>query len=330
MGKEYRRYDYDPVAALRNAPSLLGMELRQCGQNKLCGGYYLNGDIHPWRRDKIKVFISRGSVWVAEEGGQCISLPNWLIQYGHCADFGEAIRAIKGQSQALDWSEHKVRQKETEIKYVSKEVLEAAKRYDLRTCPLFRWFCTLFPEDRVREAFERSNVTTDSKGLAVFWAVNQEGKILHDKRIKYMENGHRDKSFGGTREFKTAYGYSGRCFFGSHLIPESGNEDILVVEAEKTAIALYLITGKVVLATAGKNNLREKDERFLCYPDLDSVEEWTATGNRIKEWWTPIGDKIPLGPTDDVCDLIEKAPRYGVIILRYWQEKWWTASGTAQ
>ena len=302
--KEYRRYDYDPVAALRNAPSLLGMELRQCGQNKLCGGYYLNGDIHPWRRDKIKVFISRGSVWVAEEGGQCISLPNWLIQYGHCADFREAIRAIKGQSQALDWSERKVRQKETEIKYVSKDVLEAAKRYDLRTCPLFRWFCTLFPEDRVREAFERYNVTTDSKGLAVFWVVNQDGRILHDKRMKYFPTGRRDKDFGGTRIYKTADGYSGRAAFGAHLIRESG--DVLVTESEKSAIGLYLWTGQTVIATAGKNNLRERDPRLLCYPDKDGFEEWESTGNRCVRWfddWELPYEQQP--PTADIMDMIE-------------------------
>lgn len=321
----YRVANYDPIAALKNAPRLMGMELRECGKNKLCGPYYLSGDIHPWRRDKIKVFISRNSVWVAEEGGRCISLPQWLIEFGHCADYKEALRVIRGQSQAIDWGERKVRISERVVKYVPKEVLTAAKQFDLRNCPLFRWFCTLFPEDRVREAFERYNVTTDSKGLAVFWAVNQEGRILHDKRIKYLENGHRDKSFGGTRKFKTADGYSGRCFFGSHLIPEEG--DIYVTESEKSAIALYLVTGKCVVATAGKNNLREKDDRLVCYPDMDGIAEWTATGNRIKEWWTFLGDKIPLGPTDDVCDLIERAPQYGVNILRYWQEKWWTASG---
>lgn len=324
MGKSDNifRGQYDPVAALRNAPKLLGMELRPCGPNKLCGPYYLNRDMHPWRRDKLKVFISQNSVWVAEEGSRCISLPQWLVEFGGCADYKEAVRLIKGQSQALNWGEHQMRARETAVKYVPKEVLSAAKQFELRNCPLFRWFCTIFPEDRVREAFDRYNVTTDGRGLAVFWVVDQNGRILHDKRVKYAETGHRDKTFGGTREFKTADGYTGRAFFGSHLIPESG--DILVVESEKSAIALYLVTGKCVIATAGKNNLREKDDRFVCYPDIDGIESWTATGNRIREWWNDLGDKVPIGPTDDICDLIEKAPQYGVQILRYWQPKWWT------
>ena len=141
MGKEDKyRFFYDPLTALRNAPKLMGMDLKPCGPNKLCGGYYLNKDIHPWRRDKLKIFVSRGSVWVAEEGFRCISLPQWLIEFGHCADYKEALRVINGQNQAIDWTEHQVRFKEAEIKYVSPDILQAAKAYDLRNCPLFRWF----------------------------------------------------------------------------------------------------------------------------------------------------------------------------------------------
>lgn len=307
MGKgDSYRFAYDPLTALRNAPKLMGMDLKPCGPNKLCGGYYLNGDIHPWRRDKLKLFISRGSVWAAEEGGRCISLPQWLIEFGHCADYKEALRVINGQSQAIDWTERHMRFKKAAIKYVSPDILQAAKTYDLRNCPLFRWFCTLFTEDRVREAFDRYNVTTDGQGLAVFWAVNQDGRILHDKRMKYLPTGRRDKNFGGTRQYRTADGFSGRCFFGSHLIPECGDKDILVTESEKSAIGLYLWTGKTVVATAGKNNLRERDPRLLCYPDKDGFEDWEATGNRCVRWfddWELPYEQQP--PTADVMDMIE-------------------------
>ena len=73
MSKDGFRFDYDPLAALANCPKLLGMELVPRG-NGLQGGYYLNGDRHPYRRDKLKVFVGRGSVWISEEGGRCVSL----------------------------------------------------------------------------------------------------------------------------------------------------------------------------------------------------------------------------------------------------------------
>ena len=304
--KDRYSFAYDPVAALRNAPRLMGMELRECGTNKLCGPYYLNRDLHQWRRDKLKLFVSRGSVWCAEEGGRCISLPQWLIEFGGASDYKDALRIIRGQSQTIDWSKHEVRAKNDTVKYVSPDVLQGAKAYDLRKCPLFLWFCTLFPERRVREAFDRYNVTTDGQGLAVFWAVNQDGRILHDKRMKYLPTGRRDKSFGGTRLYKTADGYSARCFFGSHLIPACGDSDILTVESEKSAIGLYLWTGKTVIATAGKNNLHERDSRLLCYPDKDGFDEWEATGNRCIRWfdeWELPYEQQP--PTADVMDMIE-------------------------
>ena len=66
MSKEDKyRGLYDPVTTMQNIPTLLGMELTKHGQ-EWQGGYYLNGDKHAYRRDKLKVFIGRGSIWVKE------------------------------------------------------------------------------------------------------------------------------------------------------------------------------------------------------------------------------------------------------------------------
>lgn len=304
MGQDSYRFAYDPLAALNNAGRLLGMDLRPCGVNQLCGAYYLSGEPHPTRRDKVKVFISKGSVWIKEEGGKCISLPQWLMEFGGAEDFASALKMIKGESQALHWSGSSRPLRRGEVKYVDPGVLKAARSWELERCPLFRWFCGLFPEERVREAWDRYNVTTDSRGLAVFWVLDRNGRILHDKRMKYQDSGHRDKSFGGTRVYRTADGYSGRAAFGSHLIPYSG--DILVTESEKSAIGLYLWTGKTVIATAGKSNLHERDPRLICYPDKDGFEEWEATGNRCVRWfddWELPYEQQPA--TADVMDMIE-------------------------
>ena len=45
--KDKYSFAYDPVAALRNCPELLGLELRESG-NQLVGGYYLDGSKHPY------------------------------------------------------------------------------------------------------------------------------------------------------------------------------------------------------------------------------------------------------------------------------------------
>ena len=303
MGKDSFRFAYDPVMALRNAPKLLGMELKPNGTNKLCGAYYLTGEPHQYRKDKIKLFVSRGSVWVSEEGGRCISLPQWLMEYGGAADFKEALKMINGESQAMHWSGEVREAKKGEVKYVSKDVLEGARQYDLRKCALFRWMCGLFPEERVREVWNMYNVTTDSHGFAVFWYVNREGKILYDKRIAYKEDGHRDKGYFPARQFRVADGYSGRCYFGENVADDG--RKAFICEAEKSMLLGALYYGRRFLATGGKSNLRDTNDGYLLLPDMDAREQWSEKGE-ICPWWEKWGlseGEIPR--TADIGDMIE-------------------------
>lgn len=303
MGKEDKyRFAYDPVATMQNVPKLLGMELTARG-HQLEGGYYLNRDRHPYRRDKLKVFISRGSIWVNEEGGRCVSLPQWLIEFGGASDLKEALRIINGQPQAIEWNREfrdRVTQKE---QHVGPDVLEAARQYPLERCPLFRWMCRMFPEEKVREAWDVYNVTTDSHGNAVFWYVNQEGKILYDKRIAYKEDGHRNKEFFPGRQYRVADGFSGRCYFGA-CVPDDGKK-AFVVESEKSAILGHLFYGRRFLATGGKANLRDVDRRMLLLPDMDARREWEERGE-VWPWWEkwPEGESVP--DHADIGDLIER------------------------
>ena len=302
MGKDSFRFEYDPVMALRNAPKLMGMELTQHGQG-LQGGYYLNGDRHSYRKDKLKVFISRGGVWVSEEGDRCISLPQWLIEFGGAADFKDALRMIKGESQAITWSKEVRQHASGEIKYVSPDVLTGCKQFDLRKCNLFNWMCRLFPEERVREAWDLYNVTTDSHGNVVYWYVDQNGRILYDKRIAYKEDGHRDKSFFPGRQFRVADGYSGKCYFGSCL-PDDGKK-VFVCEAEKSALLGFLYWGRRFVATGGKNNLRGVEPGMMLCPDMDARIEWEEKGE-VWRWWEkwPAGEVVPEHA--DIGDLVER------------------------
>lgn len=294
---------YDPVVALRNAPKLLGMDLKECGPNKIEGGYYLNGDIHPFRKDKLKVFISRGGVWVMEEGDRCISLPQWLIEFGGAADFRDAVRMINGESQAIVWNRSVRESAVRDVRYVSPDVLLGAKQYSLDGCPLFRWMCGLFPEEKVREAWSIYNVTTDSHCNAVYWYVDQSGRVLYDKRISYKEDGHRDKGFFPGRQYRVADGYTGRCYFGACL-PEDGKK-VFVCESEKSAVLGYLYWGRRFVATGGKGNLREIGPDMMLVPDMDARIEWEEKGE-VWPWWEkwPSGEVIP--DHADIGDLIER------------------------
>lgn len=302
MKSDMLRGRYDPLTALNNAGSLMGMELTQSGR-QLIGGYYINGERHAYRRDKLKVFIWRGGVWVQEEGGQCLSLESWLVQYGHCADYREALRVINGQPQSIVWS-HELRERgRQDVQYVSGDVLRGAKAYDVHGCALFRWMSGLFGEEKVRKVWDEYNVTTDSHGNAVFWYTDQSGRVLFDKRIAYMENGHRDRNYFPPRKYRVGDGFSGRCYFGANTVGDSGK--VYVTESEKSCLLVALYYGRQCVATGGKGGLKDVDGRMVLLPDMDAREEWAAKGD-IWPWWERWGialDEIP--DHADIGDMIE-------------------------
>lgn len=302
MGKDGFRFSYDPLVALRNAPKLMCMDLKEHGRG-FQGGYYLNGDRHAFRKDKLKVFISRGSVWVNEEGGRCISLPQWLIEFGGAADYHEALKMINGESQAIQWTRSLREKSSPGIRYVGSDVLDGAREYPLESCPLFRWMCKIFKEEDVRDVWNRYNVTTDSHGNAVYWYVDQDGRILFDKRIAYKDDGHRDKAFFPGRQFRVGDGFCGKCYFGA-CIPDDGKK-AFIVESEKTAILASLYYGgRRFLATGGKSNLREIEPNMMLVPDMDARAEWEEKGE-VWPWWDKWGcalDQIPSHA--DIGDMI--------------------------
>lgn len=304
MGKNNNifRGQYDPVAALNNCQKLLGMELTFHGR-QMEGGYYLNGEPHPYRKDKIKVYIQNGTVWVSEEGDRCISLPQWLIEFGGAADFKEALKMINVESQALHWNGEFRKRIEVEQRFVSPDVLDGAKKYDLKKCNLFNWMCKMFHEEHVRKAWDMYNVTTDSHGNAVYWYVDQNGRILYDKRILYKADGHRDKTFFPGRQFRVGDGFSGRCYFGACVLGDG--KRLFVCESEKSAILGYLYWGRKFVATGGKGNLREIDQNMLLVPDMDARIEWEEKGE-VWPWWEkwPAGEVVP--DHADIGDLIER------------------------
>lgn len=297
---------YDVRAAFEKIPEIVGMELHRKGE-QWQGGYYLNGEPHPWRRDKLKFYKLKGSIWVTEEGGRTISMTTWLQEFGGASDFWDAVRILKGVKTPIIMDKEFIeRNGKAEIKYVDAGVLEAARMWDLDKCPLFRWMCVFFPKERVEKVWRMYNVTTNAKGDAVFWNVDAQGRICHDKVMKYLNNGHRDKSYGGGRTYTTAKGYGGRCLFGAHLI--GNRRPVRVVESEKTALLAACYTGKLFVATGGKNGLGRVERGMVLYPDIDAIEEWSAkTGAVVERWWegwSITDDHADYG--DYIVDVIRK------------------------
>lgn len=292
--KEYIN-DIDWIRVFQRVPEITGLDLTLRGK-AWEGRYYINTEPHPYKADKLKIKLYNGCVWLHEQGGASMSIVTWLTLYGGAADYKHAYQIIRGKDKPLIQKPEFVAKKE-QVNHVSPDVIQGAKAYDLNKCPLFRWMCTIFPENHVREVWDRYNVTTDNYGNAVFWYTDADGKICYDKIIKYLESGKRDKTYGGSRKFKTADGYTARPYFGAHLV-EKGLP-VNIVESEKSCLICCLYYGGVWLATGGKSNLKDVSEECILWPDMDAIAEWQSKGN-IKEWWL----NQDVGEHDDIADLI--------------------------
>lgn len=301
----------DLYAVMQHIPEIMNMNL-VWRKGAWEGRYYLSGERHPYKKDKLKIKFWRNekgcSIWLHEQGGDSMSLQQWLVRYGGAADWKEAMDMMRGNSRPDPKLLNLIRTGSDthEVKYIAKSDYKACSLFDLRRCPLFVWMAGIFGKEQVRDVWAKYHVTTDGEGLAVFWYTNSDGKICYDKRIKYKYDGHRDKTFGGTRKYLTKDGYMERPMFGAHLV-YSGNEDsdkeVCVVESEKSALILSLtFPDKTFLATGGKNNLRDVDDCMLLYPDIDAIELWSSIPHaRIVEWWK---DEDVRSDHDDYADVV--------------------------
>jgi hypothetical protein len=277
------------------------------------GRYYLNGDIHAYKRDKLKVKVWQhdgyASIMVYEQGGDCMSLQNWLVTYGGASDYKHAENIMEGNSASISFKRLYINRNTVAIQYVTEDEYREFNDIPRHRCNLYNFMCRYFGENKVSEVWDRYKVTTDKYGNVVWWYLNADGKICYDKVMRYGQDGHRDKSFGGSRRFKTDMGYRERPLFGAHLLSDS-DEKIYVVESEKSALITACITDRLVVATGGKTNLKDTDSRFILLPDIDAVDEWANKG-KIFEWWRNWGSSSVTSHAD-VADMILFLRKHGM------------------
>ena len=144
-----------------------------------------------------------------------------------------------------------------------------------------------------------------------FWHIDETGKVRTGKMMKFLSDGHRDKSkLPNGRDAYTKdwvhsfldrkkdengnklYDLSGydikKCLFGMHLavMPLYADATINIVESEKTALICATAYGHLDkhlwIATGGMRNLTpeklqpliEQGRTIVCYPDKDGVQTW--------------------------------------------------------
>lgn len=311
MGKKRQAMNW--VGILHRVPEIIGLPLVRNNKGWQ-GGYYLNGTRHPYRKDKLKVWMwtrNEGTdIIVKEEGGNSMTLQRWLVEYGGALNYKQAYDIMRGNSTPIREFISQFVKESQEGRYVSEEEFAEYCQYDLGRCDLFTWMCRLFGQDRTMEAWAKYDTVANERGDTVFFYRDSEGRITNDKIMRYNFNGKRDKTYI-SRRFKVADGYTHKAFFGSHLIKEG--EPFHCVESEKSALIMSIVEPqKIWVACGGLSQLRDVDSQMWLYPDIDGIERWSAIeGAQIVEWWN--GEDV--GEHDDIADLVVRKIRNGSIEL---------------
>lgn len=162
-------------------------------------------------------------------------------------------------------------------------------------------------------------------GQPIFWQVHPDGSIRAAKTIPYKSDGHRNHdakypAYYLHRLPKFRDFYEGKdleqIFFGANLLTRDV-EKIIIVESEKTALALDVLTKHkhIILATGGAEMIKSvtrcdlveryiHDRPVIVYPDQGQYYSWRAVCNRYGWRCSDVMETMAAKDGDDVLDLI--------------------------
>lgn len=154
-----------------------------------------------------------------------------------------------------------------------------------------------FPEDAL-EAVKKYFIGTSRKfvNCTIFWQIDHYEKVHAGKIMLYdKQTGKRFKSTNGksfiswVHKIKPEKDYNlDQCLFGLHLIADTDQKTIALVESEKTAVIMSIFKPEYTwLATGSKHGFKEKmlepirDFRIVAFPDKGEYYDWKKTAREL-------------------------------------------------
>ena len=155
---------------------------------------------------------------------------------------------------------------------------------------LIKFLVSKFGVDAVNDLILQYRIGIDqtfpsTRDWIIWWQFDVNGRCRSGKLMRYLADGHRDKSHGTTWYHKINPKYKGfevtQCFFGEHLLPMFPTKKVAIVESEKTAvIASHFMPEYLWLASCSKTGLGYhkckvlKNRNVTLFPDLGAFEDW--------------------------------------------------------
>lgn len=156
----------------------------------------------------------------------------------------------------------------------------------------------------------------------VFYQVDRYGNIRRGKVMQYNPiNGKRVKEpypllTTVHKLMNLGDNLPPQCLFGEHLLPDSSDKTVAIVESEKTAMICSSIIGDaIVLACGGCGNLTYEmcrplhGRNVVLLPDNGKYEEWSEKGRKMRSLFqrlriSDIMEREANEVGDDIGDLI--------------------------
>jgi len=203
---------------------------------------------------------------------------------------------------------------------------EAAKRKSsFRT-----WFEGLpFDKERIQDVLAEYYVGATEKDItvsgvnygpaAVFWMIDEQGRVHDAKLIAYNADGHRVPDWGNSMRSICEKSKRGpqleqteKVFFGLHLLHRYPEKTVCIVESEKSALVCACrYPEHLWLATGGCGNLQASKlvplmyRTVVVFPDSGEYDKWN---NRMKESghkkYSVVKELEKYEPNTDIADLI--------------------------
>ena len=156
----------------------------------------------------------------------------------------------------------------------------------------------------------------------IWWQIDRDGVVRTGKLMKYLANGHRDKS----DTFPVTWAHKHRrlkdmfqgeelkqCLFGEHLLAKYPNKSVVLVESEKTAVIMSRIyPDHLWLATGGSQGIKS-DERLaplhgrmvLLVPDNGQYWNWKRVADKYGWMITDCMETFAPFEGADILDVVE-------------------------
>lgn len=177
-----------------------------------------------------------------------------------------------------------------ETSYHSLELVNQSMS-NLKKNNFIQFLKTLFTEIQVQEVINKYFIGTSKywNGATIFWQIDNLDRVHHGKIMLFNpETGKRTKDKDGkgyinsVRSVLRLQDFNlSQCLFGLHLISETRQNTIAVVESEKTAVLMSIFKPEYIwLSTGSKSGLKYeflkpiKNFKIVAFPDKSEFSDW--------------------------------------------------------